>query len=110
MKKYSVIFHPDAEQDIISSYQWGSGVWGEPNAKTWVQQLRRTIKSRLTSLPLSCPVAPESDDLGILIRQLVIQRYRVLFIVEKKTVTILHVRGAWFAEINLSEIGEETAP
>jgi hypothetical protein len=49
----------------------------------------------LTSLPLSCPLAPESDDLGIEVRQLIVQRYRVLFIVEKKTVTILHIRGPY---------------
>ena len=110
MKRYSVIFHPDAEQDIISPYHWGSGVWGKPNARIWAQHLRRTIRMRLTSMPLSCPAAPESDELGITIRQLVIQRYRVLFIVEKKTVTILHVRGAWLAEIGLADVDEEMTP
>jgi plasmid stabilization system protein ParE len=97
MKKYSVIFHPDAETDISSSYQWGRRVWGDKQAKAWAQELRRAIKLRLTSLPLSCPLAPESDDLGIEVRQLIVQRYRVLFIVEKKTTTILHVRGPYTA-------------
>jgi len=95
MKKYSIILHPDAEADINSSYQWGRKVWGEKQAKAWAQELRRAIKLRLTSLPLSCPLAPESDDLGLEVRQLIAQRYRVLFIVEKKTVTILHVRGPY---------------
>ena len=107
MKKYNVLFHPDAETDISSSYEWGWRVWGEPNAKTWMRQLRQTIGARLTSLPLSCPLAPESEHLDTPIRRLVIQRYRVLFIVEKKTVTILHVRGAWLAEIGLSDLLEE---
>jgi plasmid stabilization system protein ParE len=97
MKKYSVIFHPDAETDISSSYQWGRRVWGDKQAKAWAQELQRAIKLRLTSLPLSCSLAPESDDLGIEIRQLIVQRYRVLFIVEKKTTTILHVRGPYTA-------------
>jgi len=97
MKKYSVIFHPDAETDISSSYRWGRRVWGDKQAKTWAQELQRAIKLRLTSLPLSCPLAPESDDLGIEVRHLIVQRYRVLFIVEKKTATILHVRGPYSA-------------
>ena len=83
MKKYNVLFHPDAETDISSSYEWGCQLWGEPNAKIWVRQLRRTIGTRLTSLPLSFPPAPESEHLDTPIRQLAIQRYRVLFIVEK---------------------------
>jgi plasmid stabilization system protein ParE len=97
MKKYSVIFHPDAETDVSSSYQWGRRVWGEKRARAWAQELHRAIKLRLTSLPLSCPLAPESDDLGIAVRQLIVRRYRILFIVEKKTATILHVRGPYSA-------------
>jgi hypothetical protein len=37
---------------------------------------------------------------------LVIQRYRVLFIVEKQNVTILHVRGSYPGEIEVSEASE----
>lgn len=103
MKKYSVIFHPDAETDVSSSYQWGRGVWGDKRAKAWAQELQRAIKLRLTLLPLSCPLAPESEDLGIAVRQLTVQRYRVLFIVEKKTVTILHVRGPYAASLESRE-------
>ena len=95
MKKYSVIFHPDAETDVSSSYQWGRRVWGDIQAKAWAQELQCAIKLRLTSIPLSCPLAPESDDLGIEVRQLIEQRYRVLFIVENKTAMILHVRGPY---------------
>lgn len=100
MKKYSVIFHPDAETDVSSSYQWGRRIWGDKRAKAWAQELQRAIKLRLTSLPLSCPLAPESDDLGIAVRQLIVRRYRVLFIVEKKTATILHVRGPYAAGLD----------
>jgi plasmid stabilization system protein ParE len=97
MKKYSVIFHSEAEADINSIYQWGRRAWGKDQANAWAQELQRTIKSRLTSLPLSCPLAPESEDLGIAVRQLIVQRYRVLFIVEKRTATILHIRGPYAA-------------
>lgn len=103
MTKYRVILHPDAETDINSSYQWGCKVWGEGRAKAWARELQSTIKSRLASIPLSCPVAPESDELDIQIRQLIVQRYRVLFIVEKKTVTILHIRGPYVRAIGLGQ-------
>jgi plasmid stabilization system protein ParE len=106
MKKYKVILHPDAETDISSSYQWGCRVWGEKQAQTRARELQRIIKSRLTSLPLSCPLAPESNELHIQIRQLVVQRYRVLFIVEKKTVTILHVRGPYVSTIESDPFDE----
>ncbi|MBA3513929.1 MAG: type II toxin-antitoxin system RelE/ParE family toxin [Pyrinomonadaceae bacterium] len=103
MKKYRVVFHPDAETDIASSYQWGCREWGEGQAQDWVRELCRTIKARLTSIPLGCPLAPESEDLGIPIRQLIVKRYRILFIVDKKTATILHVRGPYIAELESGE-------
>ena len=95
MKKYKVMFHPDAEMDIDSSFQWGCRTWGRKNAKAWVRELRHAIISRLTSTPFSCSVAPESEELGIPIRHLIVGRYRILFIVEKKTVMILHVKGSY---------------
>lgn len=106
MKKYSIILHPDAEADINSSYKWGRQVWGDKQAKAWVQELQRAIKLRL-SLPLSCPLAPESVDLGIAVRQLIVRRYRVLFIIEKKTATILHIRGPYAAGLGLREAVNE---
>ncbi|HKZ80778.1 MAG TPA: type II toxin-antitoxin system RelE/ParE family toxin [Pyrinomonadaceae bacterium] len=107
MKKYSVRFHPDAESDITSSYQWGSRVWGPEKAKAWLRQLRHAIQTRLTSLPLTCPLAPESEDLDVPIRQLIVQRYRILFIVEKKEVTILHVRGPYIPKLRSAEVVDE---
>ena len=95
MKKYKLIFHPDAQMDIDSSFQWGCRTWGRKNAKAWARQLRHAIINRLTSTPLGCSIAPESEELGIPIRHLIVGRYRVLFIVEEKTVMILHVKGSY---------------
>lgn len=99
MKKYKVILHSDAESDIESSFKWGSREWGEENAKLWVLKLRRDIRKQLTSLPLSCPLAPESEELSVPIRHLIVGRYRVLFTVTGITVTILHVRGPYIGPI-----------
>jgi len=95
MKKFKVILHSDAASDIESSFKWGSRAWGQENAKLWVRKLRRAIRKQLTSLPLACPLAPESEQLGVSIRQLIVERYRVLFTVRGRTVTILHVSGPY---------------
>ena len=107
MKKYKVILHPDAETDINSSFEWGSRAWGRENAKAWVRQIRQTIKNRLTSMPLGCPLAPENEELDIPVRQLIVGRYRILFIVEKRTVTILHLRGPYVPQLYSSEAAED---
>lgn len=99
MKRYKVILHPDAEKDIESSFEWGCQTWGRANAKAWVTALRNTIRKRLTSMPLGCPLAPESKELGTSVRHLIVDRYRILFIVERRTVTILHVRGPYVTQL-----------
>lgn len=95
MKKYKVILHPDAEFDINSSFKWGCLNWGRPNAIAWVRKLRHTLRERLTTAPLACPVAPESEELNVSVGHLIVGRYRILFVVEKKTVTVIHVRGSY---------------
>jgi len=103
MKKYKVILHPDAELDINSSFKWGCRTWGERNARLWVRKLRHAFRQHLTSMPLSCPLAPEAEELGVSIRHLIVGRYRILFIVKGTTVTILHVRGPYIAALVSSE-------
>ena len=100
MKKYKVILHSDAESDIESSFKWDCRAWGEENAKLRVRKLRRAIRKQLNSSPLSCPLAPESEQLGVSIRHLIIERYRVLFTVAERTVTILYVRGPYIGLIS----------
>ena len=95
MKKYTVILHSDAESDIESSFKWGCRAWGEENAKLWVWKLRQTFRKQLTSMPMAYPLAPESEQLGVSIRHLIVGRYRVLFTAKGRTVTILHVRGPY---------------
>ena len=95
MKKYKVILHPDAESGIESSFKWGCRAWEEENAKLWLRKLRRGIRKQLTSLPLACPLAPKSEELGVSIRHLIFGRYRVPFMVRGRAVTILHVSGSY---------------
>ena len=69
--------------------------WGKKQAEKWARQFYKTCKKRLSQFPEACPIAPESNELDITIRQLVIDRYRALFVVEGDTVEILYVRGAY---------------
>jgi plasmid stabilization system protein ParE len=93
--KYKVIFHTQAVLDIETSFAWGIRNWGKQQAEKWARQFYKTCKKRLSQFPEACPIAPESKELGIIIRQLVIDRYCALFIVEDDTVEILYVRGAY---------------
>ena len=95
MKRYKIILHSDAESDIESSFKWGCRAWGEEKAKTVDAELWRVIREQLTSLPLARPLALESEQLGVSIRHLIVGRYRVLFTVRGRTVTILHVSGLY---------------
>jgi plasmid stabilization system protein ParE len=66
-------------------------------ADEWFDGFLEAIDS-LEKFPNRCPLAPESEELGIEIRQLLYGKYRIIFLVELKnsnpdsTVQILRVR------------------
>jgi plasmid stabilization system protein ParE len=93
MKKYLVRFNTEALTDMFGAYEWGIRNWGADAARRWFNDLERKIKSRLTSMPESCPVAPESGLRGREVRQLLHGRYRVLFTIEDNLVRVLYIRG-----------------
>lgn len=95
MKRYRVVFAESARKNIFESYEWGCREWGTEAAQRWAGDLRDSVEKILTIFPLSQPLAPESDDTPYEIRQMIVGRYRVLFIVEGKKVVVLHVRGAF---------------
>lgn len=103
MKRYQVEFLPTAQQDLRLSFEWGANIWGKTRAKKWLREFAATCKKRLKQFPESCPIAPESEDLGRELRQLVIDRYRVIFVVRNDVVTILYVRGAYIGTISDNE-------
>ena len=95
MKRYRIKFTEEAMRNIHASFEWGSKYWGHNEAVKWYGSLKRQIKNTLTSIPHGLPLAPDSEELGMEIRQLVSGRYRILFRVEKQTVWILHVVGPY---------------
>lgn len=87
--KYKIIFHNQAIADIEASFDWGVRFWGKTQAQKWSRNFYTTCRKRLSHFPASCPKAPESEGPEVVIRQLVIDRYRALFVVEGDTVEIL---------------------
>ncbi len=91
--KYNVKTTASAEADILRSFEWGVQNWGAPMAKRWTIQLRKRFKEQLSQFPLSCPLAPDQDINEPDARQLIVDRYRVIYEIEGSLVRILHVRG-----------------
>ena len=57
----------------------------------WHDRCTEAIAS-LAEYPRRCPVAVESESVGLDVRQLHFGRYRILFIIEGQTVKVVHVR------------------
>jgi plasmid stabilization system protein ParE len=91
MKRYAVIFELTAQADVRGSYEWGCCIWGKKEAQRWVRELRTAIFRQLSLMPKGFPLAPEDDEFSEEIRQMIVNRYRVLFTIR---VHVLHVRGA----------------
>ncbi|MGD9562685.1 MAG: type II toxin-antitoxin system RelE/ParE family toxin [Pyrinomonadaceae bacterium] len=97
MKRFEVEFSEAAIADLDASFEWGCEMWGPPQAAKWYFEMRDTINELLSKSPRGCPLAPQQQRYKVETRVLVIDRYNVLFHLDGKLVTILHIRGP-FAE------------
>lgn len=97
MKRYVVMFEDSAQADVRESYEWGVHVWGKREAQRWARQLRTAVLEQLGIVPKAFPLAPENDEFIEEIRQMSVGRYRVLFTIKRRSVHVLHVRGAYSA-------------
>lgn len=90
---YDVVNTEEATAQIEDVYRWITRRAPKAAAR-WYARLKATAQS-LESLPQRCPLAPESAALGVKIRQLLYGKrggvFRLLFIISKKRVIILHV-------------------
>ena len=96
--RFSVEFSDEAVSDLISSLEWGIDNWGERQAFHWYSNIRESVVCVLGRFPLSQPIAPDSEEYEIEVRQMVITRYRILFTIQNKIVTVLHIRGPYAGE------------
>ncbi|WP_246879185.1 type II toxin-antitoxin system RelE/ParE family toxin [Thalassospira sp. ER-Se-21-Dark] len=93
MKHYRVIIAPNAAQDIREAFEWFR-IENPAYAKTWRDGLRTAITA-LETLPFKNPVAPESKEFDVKIRQLLYGRgtpWRIFYSVNDQQVSILHIR------------------
>jgi plasmid stabilization system protein ParE len=88
--RYAVEITEPAEQNIEEAHDWLRAQSPEA-ASRWIDGLLGTIES-LETFPLRCPLAPESADHEEEIRQVLYGRYRILFVIRKQKVFVLHVR------------------
>ncbi len=95
MKKFRIEFTDEAKADITKSYDWGKRRWGTAAAQRWYSALRSSVRELLVHFPLSQSIAPESDELGVEVRQMIFRRYRLIFNIDGNTVRILHLKGSF---------------
>lgn len=104
MSRYRVSFTPIAESQIIEAYEWGVENWGSEQAERWLRALYESIFSRLNEFPLSCSIAPETEDVSREIRQHLFNRYRILFEVRGSEGRVLKLTGPFDRlDVSLSE-------
>ncbi len=93
MKKFRVLIAPKAAQDIRTAFD----LLMDENpryAVQWRNGLRQAI-TKLSTLPFKNPVAPESAEFDIEIRQLLYGKstpWRIFYSVDEQQVSVLHIR------------------
>jgi plasmid stabilization system protein ParE len=88
--RYRVEIMPAALRELDDAFGWIARR-SPARAERWQARAMRALRS-LTEFPRRCPLAPEGDDFGVEVRQLLYGEYRVLFDIQGDTVRILHVR------------------
>ena len=87
---YNVIIEDVAEREIDEAARW-IAQYSPERAVLWHFEIEDAILS-LENSPFRCPLAPESQFFTEEIRQLLFEKYRILFTVRDENVHVLHVR------------------
>ncbi len=88
--RFRVEYSARAERDVFAAYAYIAQD-APLNAMRWLEGLEVAVAS-LTSSPERCPLAPESEALAFELRQQKYGSYRVLFVIDGRSVQILHIR------------------
>lgn len=94
MKTYQINIRPTAELDIRNRYEQ---IYSESpeNAEHWYKDLFSAI-NKLEQLALRCHIAEEDAEFKLDIRNLVVGRYRAIYLKTQNSVEILHVRHSCY--------------
>jgi toxin ParE1/3/4 len=98
---YRVVITPDAKDDLRNAYRYIRDDSPE-SARRWAAGARKAIRT-LARNPERCALAPEDRSFAESIRQLLYgsgnrRTYRILFVILKGTVFVLHVRHGSMTE------------
>src|SRR5947209_5070911 len=105
--KYRIVIEASADFDMRTSFDWGVEVWGQAQARAWFRQTIREIKT-LARLPERYPMAPEVEEFSESVRQMIIgRRYRALCTSRGREVHILHVRGPFVDDKEITEENDQ---
>jgi plasmid stabilization system protein ParE len=92
---FRVRFTAKAKRDLDTILAWLLSQQAGDAGLRWFQGFREAITS-LSDLPARCPLAAEDAVFPFEVRQLLYgsrqNRYRVLFTIHGKTVSVLHIR------------------
>jgi len=95
--KYRVRLSAKADRDVDETLAWLRQQGAAAAASRWYERLLAAVGT-LERHPQRCPLAPEAEELGIELRELLFGRrrgvHRILFIVEQRTVYVLHIRNS----------------
>ena len=84
-----------AKSDVSAIHAWLLAQEAGDAGARWFSSLRQAISS-LSVLPARCPLAPESRESPLEVRQLLYGRrphiYRILFSIDELVVHVLHIR------------------
>lgn len=90
MRSYEVIVQPRADREIRHAHRCLAST-APAAAERWLNGVSNAVLS-LEEMPHRCPLAPEAEHVGKRVRQLVYDRYRILYIVTGRHVRVLTVR------------------
>jgi plasmid stabilization system protein ParE len=87
---YEVIVQPRAEREIRDTHRF-LATTAPASAERWLNGISRAILT-LEDMPKRCPFAPEAEHFRRHLRQLVYDRYRIVFVITGRHVRVLTVR------------------
>jgi plasmid stabilization system protein ParE len=97
MKKHQVQITAKALRDVDGVLHWFRDQHALAAAARWYSQLMARIDT-LERQPARCRLAVEANELGVELRELLFGKrrgvYRILFVVDERTVNVLHIRHA----------------
>lgn len=102
---YQVTVQSRALRDIEGVFRWLANNVAPEFADQWYNELQTAIKS-LETFPNRCSMAPEAKAIKRDIRQLLFgkhKEYRILFLVQGDTVSVVHVRHSRRARLTVDD-------